>query len=99
MYNVFKSCGFTDVTGQIKLSNGNGLVKGDVLLNTKSHTAIYIGDGQIVHASINELGKVSGGKKETKRAKRYVLEVTITNRGIMSLDTQNKAKRGCYNDL
>lgn len=69
MYNVFKSCGFTDVTGQIKLSNGNGLVKGDVLLNTKSHTAIYIGDGQIVHASINELGKVSGGKKGDQTGK------------------------------
>ena len=38
------------------------LKKGDVLLNEKHHTAIYIGDGKLVHASINEKGTISGGK-------------------------------------
>lgn len=37
------------------------LEKGDILLNTAYHTAVYIGNGQIVEASINEKGGVSGG--------------------------------------
>ena len=39
------------------------LKKGDVLLNKKHHTALYIGGGQIVHASINEKGEIIGGKE------------------------------------
>lgn len=45
--------------------NTNALKKGDVLLahnDKRKHTAIYIGDGQIVHASINEKGTTTGGK-------------------------------------
>lgn len=38
------------------------LKKGDVLLNEAHHTAIYLGDGKIVHASINEKGTTTGGK-------------------------------------
>lgn len=53
--------GFTDVTSRINLFSGLGLIEGDVLLNHKSHTALYIGNGQIVQASINEKGTVSGG--------------------------------------
>lgn len=61
MYNVFIGCGFKDVTGSINLSNGSGLQRGDVLLNTGSHTAMYIGNGQEVEASINEHGGITGG--------------------------------------
>lgn len=39
------------------------LRRGDVLLNKKHHTAIYIGDGKIAHASINEKGGTIGGKE------------------------------------
>ncbi len=35
---------------------------GDILLNTVSHTAMYIGNGQIVAASHNENGGISGGQ-------------------------------------
>ena len=31
MYNVFISCGFKDVTSSCNLSNGAGMLKGDVL--------------------------------------------------------------------
>lgn len=34
--------------------------RGDVLLNTKHHTALYLGDEKIVHASISENGTISG---------------------------------------
>ena len=50
MYPAFRACGFDDVTGQVNLYNGAGLQRGDILLNDVNHTAIYIGNGQIVHA-------------------------------------------------
>lgn len=38
------------------------LKAGDVLLNTVHHTALYIGNGRIVQASINEQGRTTGGQ-------------------------------------
>ena len=61
MYPVFKSCGFSDVTSQVNLATGAGLQRGDVLLNHKSHTAMYVGYGTIAHASLNENGGTTGG--------------------------------------
>lgn len=61
MYNAFKAAGFKDVTGSINKSTGAGLRSGDVLLNVKSHTAMHIGGGKIVHASGNERGGITGG--------------------------------------
>lgn len=62
MRRTFQQCGFSDVTLKVNLATGYGLQAGDVLLNDTQHTAMYIGNGQIVHASINEYGKVTGGK-------------------------------------
>lgn len=62
MAHVFLRCGFEDVTAEINLSTGAGLQRGDVLLNVRHHTAMSIGGGQIVHASINENGRAAGGK-------------------------------------
>lgn len=61
MYAVFTKCGFCDVTSRVNLSTGAGLQKGDVLLNHKSHTEMYIGDGKTVRATINENGGIVGG--------------------------------------
>lgn len=55
MRAAFRRCGFEEV------SPSGGLRPGDVLLNEIHHTAMYIGNGQIVQASINEHGGVSGG--------------------------------------
>lgn len=60
--SVFESCGFKNVINDVNVSNGNGLKYGDVLLNQVQHTAIYIGNNQIVHASINEKGTAHGGQ-------------------------------------
>lgn len=61
MYNTFLACGFRDITSQINLSNGAGLISGDVLLHHQNHTELCIGGGRIVGASINEHGSITGG--------------------------------------
>lgn len=53
--------GFVDVTASVNLSTGARLQAGDVLLNHKRHAALYIGNGQLVQASINEKGTTTGG--------------------------------------
>ena len=62
MYDAFIACGFIDVTSQVNLSSGSGVARGDVLLNIVNHTAMSIGNGQIVQASINEHGETTGGQ-------------------------------------
>lgn len=62
MYDAFIACGFIDVTSQVDLSSGSGVIRGDVLLNIVNHTAMSIGNGQIVQASINENGETTGGQ-------------------------------------
>ena len=61
MYSVYTEAGFVDVTDQVSMSSGSGMERGDVLLTPGSHTAMYIGDGDLVQASQNELGGVTGG--------------------------------------
>ena len=60
MYSVFLKCGFKDVTKSVNLRTGQGLKRGDVLLNTKHHTEIYIGNGKNVGARISEKGTIYG---------------------------------------
>ncbi len=62
-YN-FTRHGFVDAAtlGVIELNMGAGLKRGDVLLNDRNHTAIYLGDGNIVQASVNEHGGITGGQ-------------------------------------
>ncbi|MCR5663552.1 MAG: peptidoglycan-binding protein [Oscillospiraceae bacterium] len=62
LYAAFLRCGFADVTARVDLATGAGLEKGDVLLNHRNHTELYIGGGRVVKASINENGGVTGGK-------------------------------------
>ena len=62
MREVFLRCGFTDVTGEVSLGDGRGLVAGDVLLNHRNHTAMMVDKYNLVQARINELGTVTGGQ-------------------------------------
>lgn len=62
MYTPFINCGFSNVTSSITLSSGAGLAYGDVLLTPGTHTAMFIGNSRIVHASANENGTATGGK-------------------------------------
>lgn len=62
MRGAFLRCGFEDVTAQVSLSSGDGLLAGDVLLNYQNHTAMMLDKSILVQARINELGTVSGGQ-------------------------------------
>ena len=62
MYNSFLASGFEDVTKDVDLDTGDGLERGDVLLNKAHHTAMYCGNGREVEASINEEGGATGGQ-------------------------------------
>ena len=73
MYSVFKKCGFVDVTRSIDRATGRGIQRGDVLLNRMNHTAMSIGNGQIVQASINEKGTVTGGKPGDQTGKEFYI--------------------------
>ena len=56
MLGDFLNNGFEKVV--INMATGEGLQRGDVLLNIRKHTALYLGDGQIVNAT----GSENGGK-------------------------------------
>lgn len=75
MYGVFTACGFEDVTANVTLVNGAGLQRGDVLLNHKNHTAMYVGAGKTVEASINELGTTTGGAPGDQTGKEFLLRL------------------------
>ena len=62
MLSAFTKCGFKDITKSIDLKTGKGLMRGDVMLNVKYHTVIYIGDNKVVEANINEKGGIFNGK-------------------------------------
>lgn len=62
MLSDFLNHGFKDVKNEVNIVTGAGLKVGDVLLNVVHHTAIYVGNGQMVEATGNESGGITGGK-------------------------------------
>lgn len=73
MRAVFLSCGFEDVTSKVNMAAGTGLLRGDVLLNTVHHTAMYCGNGKEVEASINEKGTAHSGKTGDQTGKEFLI--------------------------
>lgn len=68
MYDAFIANGFKDVTKKINLSTGAGLEPSDVLLNKygrgtsgNGHTAMYYGNGKMVHARGQSYGSSAPG--------------------------------------
>ena len=64
--------GFKDVVSKVNLNTGNGLQRGDILWwhssGTSGHTAIYIGNNQIVHARGQSYGSSKTGDQGSEIA-------------------------------
>lgn len=60
MVNVFKACGFVDVTSSVDRSTGSGMKVGDVCW-VSGHTEMVSKAGYMVGAHINENGETTGG--------------------------------------
>lgn len=73
MYPVFLALGFRDITAQVNRSTGDGLQRGDVLLNRARHTALYCGGGKEVEASINEMGTATGGAPGDQTGREFLV--------------------------
>lgn len=54
------------------MKTARGMKRGDVLLGS-GHTAFYCGEGKIVHASLNELGKTTGGRPGDQTGKEICI--------------------------
>ncbi len=50
------------VRGWKVVANNGKPQAGDILLNDRNHVAVYIGDGKLAQASIDENGRITGGK-------------------------------------
>lgn len=59
MQPTFQKCGFEVVRNWNK-ATGEGLIRGDVVLNVNHHVELYIGNGQLVKASQDEYGGIAG---------------------------------------
>lgn len=60
MYDVFIRLGFVDVTSSCNLATGEGMIRGDVLLNRAYHTAQITEPGKLVHARSSEGNSTPG---------------------------------------
>lgn len=58
MVMAYLAAGFT----RLVYTAGMELIRGDILLNVKSHTAVYIGNYKLVEATGDEKGGISGGQ-------------------------------------
>lgn len=73
MLKSFIKAGFNNVTAGVNRVTGEGLKSGDVLLKPGAHTAMYIGDGKLVQASINEKRTTRGGKPGDQTGKEIAV--------------------------
>ena len=65
MKSLFTAAGF-EVANDVNLATAAGAQRGDVFLNTTHHTAMYLGNGRIVHASSNRGHPETGDQTGTE---------------------------------
>lgn len=74
MLGAFLNTGFKDVTNLCNLKTGSNLQRGDVLLAIGHHTAMYIGNGKLVHASISETGRAIANTPGDQTGKEFYVK-------------------------
>lgn len=102
MKKAFTGSGFVDITSRINLATGEGLIRGDVLLNEANHTAMYAGNGKEIEASINERGNIVGGIPGDQTGKEvfigdyrnYPWDCVLRYMPIPEVSTQNRSRYG-----
>ena len=81
MKSVALNLGFKEIT----ISDWNDtsqFKRGDIILNEVHHVCMYIGNGQIVQASINEKGSATGGQTGDQTGKEiYIRDYYIYSHG------------------
>ncbi|MEX0085164.1 peptidoglycan amidohydrolase family protein [Clostridium butyricum] len=80
MYDTFLAEGFDDVTNEVNLATGEGLIAGDVLLNIIMHTEIYTGNGKKIGAHSSRLPKADqiSENNYSNYPWNYVLRYAVT---------------------
>ncbi|MBQ6322890.1 MAG: C40 family peptidase [Lachnospiraceae bacterium] len=71
MRSVLLALGFRDVIRKVDRATGKYMERGDILLNEIHHTAVYCGNGKIVHARGQSYGSQATGDQGQ--------EIAITN--------------------
>ena len=66
MVPVFLACGFKDVTASVNLATGEGLHRGDVIINERDHVVQAVGNGKIVHARSSEGNNIPGDQSSNE---------------------------------
>lgn len=81
MYESFLAEGFEDVTSQVDLNTGEGMIAGDVLLNTISHTEIYTGNGKKIGAHTDRYAKADQVSENaySNHPWNYILRYIVTD--------------------
>lgn len=74
MSQALKKLGFKNVISKVNLNTGENLQRGDILLNIYYHVAVYVGNGKVVQASVNELGTAIGGKAGDQTGKEIEIK-------------------------
>ena len=72
MKSVALSLGFKEISIS-DWNNTTQFKRGDIILNEQHHVCCYIGNGQIVQASINELGTTTGGQTGDQTGKEILV--------------------------
>ena len=104
---IFLLKGFKDVTAEVNLQTGEGLQSSDVLLNENGrgtsgngHTAMYAGNGKIVHARGQSHGSSATGDQGTEIAvtpyNNHPWDCVLRYTGEEKTDTSEKKEEKGY---
>ena len=99
MIQYFTAAGF-DTVYDVNFATQSGLMRGDVLLNTVHHTAIYLGNGRIVQASSDRGYPQTGDQTGTEIWETgyydYPWDVVLRYKGGGGTDTAGSYAAGSH---